>query len=122
MTSRAKRDPSVPVLSAWRSGLVLFCALLFGAFSTAQAAHIHRGTAGAQQMLVHVPGIASQAEDEQLCPLCTAAQSVLPAMQPVPLGTLSVLAAVSFSAPPQPYGEVWHFARFGRPPPPCKNV
>ncbi len=97
---------------------VLLCyTLLFALFSTAQAAHVHRTPGPEKQAHFQSAGLSSQADDEQLCPLCTAAHSALPAVQPVVVGQLLVVAQMVPGAPREVAAEPWHFAQFSRPPP-----
>ena len=118
MKKHANSQTYLPALSQWRRGFALFCALLFTTFSTAQAAHIHRAAPVDHQAQVHAAGLASQASDEQICPLCAAAHSVLPSIKPAFLGLVDTVEQSFTPLPIRRMERYWHFARLSRPPPP----
>ncbi len=96
---------------------MLAFALLFGAVTTGQAAHIHPPGSTTHQVRTAAAGTQT-ADSEEHCPLCVAMhQQALPA--PMHAGSLPGLLDELATAEPaeQSVASVWHFARFGRPPP-----
>ena len=117
LKSRNKLDRSPAMHSLSYRWLALCCGLLFAVFSTAQAAHIHREPDLRQKTQIHAPTVSSADTDEAHCPLCSAAQSVLPASQSLPVWQVALLSAAICIAIYRKPRDPWHFARLSRPPP-----
>ena len=112
---RGKR-PAHCLPSLWTRWTVLVCALLFGVVTTAQAAHLHRPAPHEHRL--QAPAADTQGgDDEEHCPLCVAIHPALPVeLQVVPAPAL-VIERLESPAENRVAPTVWHFARFGRPPP-----
>ena len=97
--------------------MAMLCLLLVAAMGTAQAVHVHGEWLPKTAPHASIPADATQAQDQEHCPLCVAMHTALPA-------TLQVV--------PEPVQEVVHrltahalvakqrlrrFAMFSRPPP-----
>ena len=111
------RATVAPGPSSWSRWLVLVFALLFGVVTTGQAAHIHPPGSATHQ--VRTAAVSTQSADsEEHCPLCVAMhQQALPA--PMHAGSVPDLLAdvTTGEVAERTVVSVWHFARFGRPPP-----
>jgi hypothetical protein len=96
----------------------VFCLLLVAFSGSAQAVHMHGQWLPHQQAQYDAAVDASQAPAEAGCLLCVAMHSALPvaaavpATEPVADKPMRIMAAAD-RAP----DEMWHFARFSRPPP-----
>jgi hypothetical protein len=115
--SRRDRASAAVFAPLWTRWLVLAFTLLFGAVTTAQAAHLHRPAKPGHHL--QAPTVASPtADNEEHCPLCVAAMhAAMPVPSPVPLAP--GLRDATFEGQPAhvKVETAWHFARFGRPPP-----
>lgn len=94
------------------------CLLLAGVVGTAQAAHIHGQLLLNQKFELHQPAAdAGTLGGEEHCPLCVAMHSAMPVAQ---LATYAASAHFVAKVPEQAVvrpDTLWHYARFGRPPP-----
>jgi hypothetical protein len=85
---------------------------------TAQAAHIHGQLLPNQKLELHQPAADGQAlGGEEHCPLCVGMHSAMPVAQ---VATYALASAYVATLPEQSVARpetLWHFARFGRPPP-----
>ena len=98
--------------------LALVCILLFGAASTAQAAHLHGLGSDATKHHLQEPAASSPgAADEEHCPLCVAMHAVAPAAFVVASGALLPVAPVVRFGTERKASPAWHFSGFSRPPP-----
>lgn len=104
--------------SAWTRWVSVFCVLMFGLASTAQAAHLHGLGAGSGVHKVQASEGGSKAyTDEEHCPLCIAVHWALPATMVTGPAPASALTAIVRACREVAAPSVWPFARFGRPPP-----
>lgn len=110
---------AAPVHPLWMRWVAALCLLMAGVVGTAQAAHIHGQLLPNQKLELHQPAAdAGALGGEEHCPLCVAMHSTaLPeAEQQVFAPATRYVAAVPEQAVSRPE-TLWHYARFGRPPP-----
>jgi hypothetical protein len=119
LTKRLQRGPKAAVHPVWMRALAMFCLLLVGAASVAQAAHIHGKWMPERASKVGVPADASQLQGgEERCSLCVAMHSALPVtevVEPVRLELVDCLLSTTEEHAAE--SRWWHFAMFSRPPP-----
>jgi hypothetical protein len=123
LTKRLQRGAKVAVHPFWMRTLAMFCLLLVGAASVAQAAHIHGKWLPERASKASSPADASQVPGgEEHCSLCVAMHSALPVterVEPVRLVLVDCVLAQTVVCAPE---QRWHFAMFSRPPPAGKDA
>jgi len=115
MAVLSRRDP---LIAGWRRWFALFCVLLLGGASTAQAAHTHGvAVAGVHQHWDSPETGTDGSTGEEHCPLCVAMHSAMPAQLPVAPAPVSVVVPVPHFCAERDVSAAWHFPSFSRPPP-----
>jgi len=95
----------------------MFCVLMIGGISTAEAVHIHGQWVPKNTAHLTTPADAAQGQGEEHCPLCVAMHSALPvSLQVVPEPVEEVAQALTAHTLAVPE-KLWSFAMFSRPPP-----
>jgi hypothetical protein len=101
----------------WLRAVTLFCVLLLGSASVAQAAHIHGQWLphSKPEVSKYTAGPLTSAEDA--CPLCVAMHSALP-VQAVALPAATLVESTQVPAFARRFvPQIWQFEQFSRPPP-----